>query len=108
MSKIKTSSIGMDDVAFIFNNNLEDFNTITNHCYCRNCENNYESSIVNYSISLNNIYDILLDGFCATCNAPIKRYIETGENPDTAETAEATWKTTKALKELKIKIKKPK
>ncbi|CAN5465143.1 hypothetical protein BH11BAC3_BH11BAC3_24680 [soil metagenome] len=108
MSKIKTSAISMDDVAFIFNNDLGDFNTIITNCYCGNCENDYDSTIINYSISLNNIYDIVLDGFCATCNTPIKRYIETGEDPDTAENAEATWKTAKTLKELKIKIKKPK
>ena len=103
MSKTKSTTISMEDVAFIFDGNLEKFELITNSCFCMNCETPEERKIINYSISLTDIYDLILEGECATCGNTLKRYIETGDNPETATNAEATWKTNRALKELKIK-----
>ena len=104
MSKrLKTISITIDDVAFIFNNDLAGFDYLTAHCFCSQCKNKYNSTIVNYSVILNELLDIELQGICADCGNAMGRYIETGDSADTAKTAEAIWRTSKALKELKIK-----
>lgn len=104
--KIKTISITIEDVSFIFNDNLDEFYFITQNCFCVQCKKNYQSTIANYKIVLNNLFDIVLEGTCLECSHSMKRYIETGENPKTAANAESVWKTHKTLKELKIKKKK--
>lgn len=101
--KIKSMPITIDDVAFIFNDNRDDFDFIISNCYCRHCNKGYHSTITNYTISLNSLNDIELNGFCEECNTKLNRYIETGENPDTLENAKAIWDTNATLKELKIK-----
>ncbi len=79
----------MEELAFIFTNNLADFNYITSRCFCSQCRNKYDSTIVNYTISLNNLNDIELKGFCKNCNNAMGRYIETGEDPAKAKNAKA-------------------
>ncbi len=101
--KIKTIPVNTDDVAFIFSEDPGEFDFITSHCYCVQCQNNYNSTIINYIITLNSLNDIELTGFCKDCNHQMGRYIETGETEPTAKNAEAIWKTHTALKELKIK-----
>jgi hypothetical protein len=101
--KVKKIPISMEDVGFIFNNNLHDFHYACSICYCMQCNNNQDSTIINYKISLNDLNDIELQGHCQTCNHKIGRYIETGEDPATAKNSEAIWNTHSALKELKIK-----
>jgi hypothetical protein len=103
--KLKTIPITMEDVSFVFNNNLDDFYYLTSNCYCAQCKNKYQSSITNYTIRLNQLYDIELDGTCLECGHRMGRYIETGDNLSTAKNAEAIWKTHSTLKELKIKKK---
>lgn len=101
--KLKTISITIEDVSFIFNDNPEDFYFLTKNCFCVQCENKYQSTITNYKIFLNELYDIELEGSCLDCGHRMGRYIETGENKKTAKNAESIWKTHKTLKELKIK-----
>ena len=101
--KTKSIAITEEDVAFIFNNKLTEFNLVTTKCFCVQCKDGYNSTITKYKIFLNNLYDIELNGFCKRCNHVMGRYIETGEDPITAKNAEAIWKTHKTLKELKIK-----
>lgn len=99
----KSIPITIEDVTFIFNNNIDDFYFITSHCFCRHCAIDYESTIINYTISLNTLNDIVLDGYCSDCYTKISRYIETGDSDVTANYADAIWETNAALKELKIK-----
>jgi hypothetical protein len=101
--KLKTIQITMDDVSFIFNDDPDKFYSVTRHCYCVQCKNGYQSTITNYKINLNELYDIELEGSYVQCGSRIGRYIETGEDKKTAKNAEAIWKTHKTLKELKIK-----
>ena len=103
--KIKTIPITIEDVSFIFNDNLDKFYLITQNCFCVQCKKNYQSTITNYKILLNDLLDIELKGNCLECGHSIGRYIETGENPETASIAESVWKTSKTLQELKIKKK---
>jgi hypothetical protein len=101
--KIKSIPITAEDVIFIFNDNTDYLNFVTSNCYCRQCDNDYNSTMVNYTIALNSLNDIEFSGFCKECNTKLGRYIETGEVPETAEKASAIWDTNAALKELKIK-----
>lgn len=93
----------MDDVSFIFNEHLDDFYFLTANCFCVQCKNKHQSTITNYKILLNQLYDIELEGSCLECGHRMGRYLETGENPKTSKNAEAIWKANKTLKELKIK-----
>ena len=103
--KIKTIPITVEDVSFIFNDKMDEFYFVTQHCFCAQCKNGYRSTITNYKILLNNLFDIELEGNCLECGHRMGRYIETGEDPKTALNAESIWKTNKTLKELKIKKK---
>lgn len=96
----------MDDVSFIFNNRLSDFFFLTSKSHCLHCRNGYYSTIVDYVISLNSLYDIELRGICLECGNEMGRYIETGGDLKTTPNAQAVWKTAIALKELRIKTKK--
>jgi hypothetical protein len=101
--KLKTIPVTMDDVSFIFNNDLSGFHYLASHCFCSQCKNKYDSTIIKYSILLNQLYDLELKGVCKDCGNVMGRYMETGDSIDTAKNAEAAWKTSKTLKELKIK-----
>ncbi len=101
----KKIPITIEDVSFIFNNNLDDFYYLTSNCYCVQCENKYQSSITDYTIHLNQLYDIELEGACLKCGHRMGRYIETGGNSSTIKNAEAIWMTHVTLKQLKIKKK---
>jgi len=54
---------------------------IFNSVYCSNCDSNYDSTIINYRIFLNDLNDIILEGFCKKCMHRVARYCETGEVP---------------------------
>jgi hypothetical protein len=53
--KIKTIPITIEDVSFIFNDNLDEFYFITQNCFCVQCKKNYKSTITSYKIFLNNL-----------------------------------------------------
>ncbi len=48
------------------------------NCFCANCPG--PVSIVNYTIVVNDLNDIILTGHCAVCDDSVNRYIETGED----------------------------
>lgn len=95
--------ITIEDVGFIYHNQLENFYVHTSQCFCAHCRKGATSTISHYTIFLNNLFDIELHGFCRSCAYKMNRYIETGEYPGMTQNAEAVWKTHKALHELKIK-----
>ena len=77
--KIKIE-ISKSNLTSILGKDFDDFEkNIINHVYCVNCNSSYNSTIVNYSIFLNDLDDVLLEGFCKKCNHPVNRYVETGE-----------------------------
>lgn len=64
----------------ILGKDLKDFEQkIIPRCYCANCKSNYQSTITNYKIFLNNLDDIILKGFCKNCGHSMSRYLETGD-----------------------------
>lgn len=77
--KIKIE-ISKSNLISIFGEDFDDFEkNIINHVYCANCNLSYNSTIVNYSIFLNDLDDVFLEGFCKKCDHPVNRYVETGE-----------------------------
>lgn len=101
--KLKTIVINKDDVSFILEDRMDEFNYIITKCYCGQCQDGYDSTIINYSIRLNEIGDLELDGVCKKCGNKMGRYIESGESEANAKKAAALWDTTKMLKEIRIK-----
>ena len=93
----------MEDVDFIYEERMDEFNYQVSKCYCLECQDAYNSTIINYTIRLNENGDLELDGFCKKCNHKMGRYIESGESEVNAKKAAALWETTKMLKEIKIK-----
>lgn len=49
------------------------------NCFCAKCDTNYASTIIDYEIFLNDLNDVILEGFCAKCGSRVNRYLETGE-----------------------------
>lgn len=72
--------ISEQDLKFIYSDDFSLFTQkIIPHCYCGHCKTPYQSTIINYKIFLNDLNDIILEGFCKNCDQPMSRYVETGE-----------------------------
>lgn len=81
MTKHKQIKITEKDLKFIYGNDYEFFQSkILSNCFCAVCpESKHNSTIINYDIFVNDLNDIILQGFCAKCGGKIGRYLETGE-----------------------------
>lgn len=81
MSKTKQAKISEDQLQFIYGDDYNFFiNKILSNCYCRQCPNcQYDATITDYKTFLNDLDDIILQGFCAKCSGPVGRYIETSQ-----------------------------
>ena len=78
-TKIKIE-ISKSNLASILGEDFDGFEkNIINHVYCVSCKSSYNSTIVNYRVFLNDLNDVILEGFCKKCNHPVNRYVETGE-----------------------------
>jgi hypothetical protein len=79
-TKIKISE---NDLKTIYGHDYRFFqDKILPNCFCGKCcvgGGKPMVAIKNYEISLNNLNDIELQGFCADCGGPVGRYLETGE-----------------------------
>src|SRR3990167_4759513 len=72
--------ISKSNLISILGKDFDDFEkNIINHVYCTHCASSYNSTITNYSVFLNDLDDVILEGFCKKCNHPVNRYVETGE-----------------------------
>lgn len=64
----------------IFKADFPDFEkNILENVYCANCSSSYGSVITDFRIFLNDLNDVILEGFCKNCDHPVARYVETGE-----------------------------
>ncbi len=100
MKKKQNIKITEDDLKFIYGKDYEFFQEkVLSNCFCHNCirgENGkYSVKIVNYEIFINDLNDVVLQGFCVECGGRVGRYSETGEVEETA----------KRVKKLKEKYK---
>lgn len=81
VDKKQKLSITMGDFRRIIGTEWEFYeHKIFTNCLCRNCDSNYQSTIVDYTIEINHLDDTILRGKCAKCGSPVNRYLETGEN----------------------------
>lgn len=86
LKKINEIGLSDSDFRFIIGTEWEIFeNNIINNCYCANCKSNYNSTIANYTVILNDLNDIVLQGYCAKCGYKVGRYVETGDNEEYSE-----------------------
>lgn len=86
MKKTKDIPITEDQLKTIMGNEWEFFlNRIVHNCHCVGCHSQNSSSIVDYSIVLNDLDDVVLSGKCSQCGGPVQRYIETGESIEKLE-----------------------
>jgi hypothetical protein len=89
MSNKKQIKITQEDLAAIYGKDYHVFEEkIIPNCYCHICQTSYRSTIVKYEIFLNDLNDIILEGFCAKCGSRMNRYLETGEVPEYQERIE--------------------
>ncbi len=80
MSNKKQIKITKDDLITIYGSDYRLFEKkIISNCYCGKCNSKYQSTIINYEIFLNDLNDIILEGYCARCGSPVNRYLETGD-----------------------------
>lgn len=80
MSNKSQIKITKEDLISIYGKDYHFFEEkIIPNCYCGKCKTPYQSTIINYEIFLNDLNDIILEGFCAKCGNPVNRYLETGE-----------------------------
>lgn len=78
----KKIKIAEEDLKFIYGDNYEFFQSrILPNCFCGKCirDGKHTVRIVNYEIFINDLNDIILQGFCADCGGKVGRYLETGE-----------------------------
>ena len=73
--------ISEDQLRFIYGDEYDFFvNKILPNCYCGQCaDSGYHSTITNYEAFLNDLNDVILQGFCGKCGSKIGRYLEMGE-----------------------------
>ena len=78
-----------DDLRYILGDNYRNFKEkIITNVWCNNCSKDYSTTIIAYSIELNDLNDIVLSGKCKECRSNVGRYVETGKNPDYSERIE--------------------
>jgi len=78
--------IDLDDIKMIMQNDFVHFSKILENCFCAKCPKSV-TTIINYKAYLNDLDDIILRGNCITCGHEVARYIETGEQLDSAKRA---------------------
>jgi len=96
----KEIEINLEDVELIMGENIHFLNKCIENCFCRNC-NPSLTTITNYRFYLNELEDIILKGECIKCSSPVARYIETGENKESAGMAKHIREIVKKYKKIK-------
>ncbi len=80
-TKTKSTPITLDQLPLIWGDQYQFFlDKLIPNCFCHNCPN--VVTITNYTAEINDMYDLVLHGSCATCGGPVGRLFETGENPE--------------------------
>ena len=85
----KELMLSMEGVEFLYGNEFDNFGRTVKNVFCLNCNDAYNSEIINFNILLNDLNDLELNGFCKKCGNKVGRYIETGEMVEYANRIEA-------------------
>lgn len=75
--------ISKNEAVYILGKEADFFEIAENSVFCHDCfsKTHKSVSVVNYDIFVNDLGDIILQGFCKNCGHRIGRYIESGEKP---------------------------
>ncbi len=88
----KGIEITIKDVEFIMADDFMHFPKLEQSGFCMTCGGSLGDNvteIVDYKIFLADSYDIILKGKCKKCGHAVNRLIETGENEESIERAQA-------------------
>ena len=79
----KPIKITEEELKFIYGADYEFFcDKILPNCFCGFCSKDGRDNvvtIVNYDIFIDDLNDVILQGFCTECGGKVGRYLETGE-----------------------------
>ena len=90
--------IELEDVRLILGDRFQKvFAESLQQAHCPSCQKVNNAILDIKKIWLNNVGDIIVDGWCKDCSLPIERYVDSGIYPDAYDQA-------MALRELKIDV----
>lgn len=92
-------SVDLEDVEIILDKEFPSLNVFLDSTFCQSCSG--QTSIENYTIYLDDVNDLIFDGYCTKCKGPVARYVETGESRVAAGAARHI-RTIKKLAEIKL------
>lgn len=92
--------LASEDVELIMGENVKFLDDCLTTIFCRQCSPK-PTQITNYKVYLNNLEDLIFKGECVVCGSPVARYIETGENPESAGMAKHIREVVKKYKWIK-------
>lgn len=82
MYRKKSKKITNEDLQFIYGDDYSLFvEKILPNCFCGVCYKKIgePTTITNYQISIDDLNNVILQGFCGECKGKVGRYVETGE-----------------------------
>ncbi|MEN0050084.1 MAG: hypothetical protein AAF806_23675 [Bacteroidota bacterium] len=72
--------ISEQDLKFIVRDEFEETVDLARYnSYCSTCYGKDEVEMIEYTLSLNDLNDVIFRGKCKSCNGKIVRYVEIGE-----------------------------
>ena len=96
MRKETEISISEEDLKFIVEDEFEQIvNLAKYNSYCSRCYGKHKIEMIDHSLILNRLNDVIFQGKCKSCNGRIARYVETGEQ-------EKFWMRAEIIKESKV------
>ncbi|MEI6947380.1 hypothetical protein V9K67_09330 [Paraflavisolibacter sp. H34] len=105
MTHQNSIAISSDDLDFLLDGNWAAFNQLTKNCSCTYCSPDFNCTLTQYSIRLNESYDLELNGLCAASGHKITRYLEMSADEAFVGRAQALFSTRSVL--LQSSIRKP-
>ncbi|NQU52710.1 MAG: hypothetical protein HQ522_09250 [Bacteroidetes bacterium] len=83
MKKLKEINLNTFQLNVLLNEQeKEAFEMLLNEgVYCMQCNDVCKDGVVDYSIKLNSLNDVVVDGDCGTCGNKVGRVMEFGEDP---------------------------
>ncbi len=82
MKKLKEINLNTFQLNVLLNEQeKEGFEMLLNEgVYCMQCNDVCKDGVVNYSVKLNSLNNVVIDGECATCGNSVCRVMEFGED----------------------------
>ena len=91
--------VELEDVEIILDKEFPGIHVFLNSAFCEACSG--QTTVEAYTIFLDDVNDLIFEGRCSKCKAPVARYVETGESRSAVEAARHI-RIVKKLAELKL------